>query len=95
MDAAASLAALRLEIDALDERIIALLAERFEKTRAVGVIKAAIDEAPINPERQAHSAALWASLALKHGLDTAFANALYHVITLEVVNGHRRAGSRD
>ncbi len=49
------LAALRIEIDKIDAHIVELLAQRFDITNQVGVLKAQKKLSAIDPEREAVS----------------------------------------
>ena len=51
-DFAAALEALRREIDAIDDRILALVAERVQKVLAVGELKKRTQTAVYDPERE-------------------------------------------
>ncbi len=90
----AEMAPLRAEIDAIDRDIVALLARRFALTGRIGEIKARVAEPPRDPGRQAERARLLQTLAAENGLDHAVVQAVYRVISSEVVERHARAAGR-
>lgn len=70
----------REKIDALDERIVTLLAERFEIIRDVARIKAAQGIPSVLPDRVDAVLAHAAGRAAESGLDPALARAVYTLL---------------
>lgn len=75
----------RDKIDALDERIVALLAERFRVVHEVGLIKAREGIAVVQAERAAQVRERVAALAEGQGLDGNLLRAIY---TLVIEHAH-------
>ena len=75
-----ALYALRREIDALDDRIIDLLAERFGVVRRVAAIKPAHGLPSVLPDRIEAVLARNAEHGFAKGLDPAFVRRLYDLI---------------
>lgn len=84
------LQALRREIDAIDEELVAILARRFRTTREVGRIKAENGLDSVDPEREENKLKKLEQLARVESLDNAFVLALFQMIFREVVKNHRR-----
>ena len=76
----ASLTPLRAEIDALDERIIDLLARRYDVVRRVAVVKAAEGLPAVLPDRVEAVKQRAAALGAARGLDPEFLTQLYQMI---------------
>ena len=93
-DSAPDLGSLRASIDRLDEQIIALLAERFTRTHAVGLAKAARGDTAIEPARRRQRTALLRDLAVRHAVDEGLVEDIYALIAREVVRNHERLGAR-
>lgn len=90
MDAHDELAALRRQVDATDDRIVALLAERNGCTRRIGALKAAAGEAPLDATRQAVRRRWLAELSLRHRVDEALVMRLFDVVRGYAVEEHER-----
>ena len=80
--------AVRAEIDALDDRIVVLLAERCAKTRVVGLIKAARGDPPVEAARRRQRIAMLKRLAVLHSVDETLVNDVFDVIARWVVVRH-------
>ncbi len=92
----ADLSALRAGIDAVDERLIGLLAERFRLTRQIGRIKADQDIASVDPAREKTQIARIRQLAGAVGLDEDLAETVLRTVIGQVVAEHehmRRIGA--
>ncbi len=72
-----TLASMRDEIDAIDERIIAALGERVALAREVARIKRADGTPIVDPEREAAVVDRAAALAVAQGLNEGEVRALY------------------
>lgn len=83
------LAALRVEIDKIDAHIVELLAQRFDITNQVGVLKAQKKLSAIDPEREARQAQRYTELANEFGVKPAVVQNLFRGIIDEVVINHR------
>ena len=82
------LAGYRARIDALDGRLIRLLAERFEITKAVGAHKAEVGLPPADPGREAEQVARLRAIAEDAGMDPAFSEQVFRLIVDEVIRHH-------
>lgn len=82
------LEALRREIDAIDERLVKLLAERFEVTRQVGLIKATRGLPPQDAIREAEIEAKVRRLAAEHHLDEGLVSDVLRAVIDRVVAEH-------
>jgi chorismate mutase len=82
------LEALRVEIDAIDEQLVELLARRFQVTARVGAVKKQRALRPVDPEREAKQVTRYRALAARHQLDPAFVERLFRSIFEEVVINH-------
>ena len=80
--------AVRAEIDALDDRIVALIAERCAKTHVVGLIKAARGDPPVEASRRRQRIAMLKHLAVSHSVDETLVNDVFGVIARWVVVRH-------
>ena len=88
--------ALRAEIDAVDERLIQVLAERFRLTRRVGRLKVERDLASVDPAREKSQIARIRRLAAAAGLDEDLAETVLRTVIGQVVSDHedmRRLGA--
>lgn len=83
------LADLRRQIDAVDERFVALLAERFRITRRVGRIKAERGLPPQDATREAQIDAKVRRLASEHELDEGLVSDVLRAVIDRVVAEHR------
>ncbi len=84
------LLALRKQIDALDEELLALLARRFAVTNEVGRLKAAKRLDSVDPVREQEKLERLQALAAAQGMNGEFVKALFQMIFTEVVKNHRR-----
>ena len=82
------LAGYRARIDALDDQLIRLLAERFEITKAVGAHKAEVGLPPADPGREAEQVARLRAIAEEVGIDPAFSEQVFRLIVDEVIRHH-------
>lgn len=87
------LVALREQIDAVDERIIALLGERFRHTERVGQLKSALQMPATDAAREAAQAQRIATLAAQHGVEPALAQQLFRAVIDQVVAQHKVLGA--
>jgi chorismate mutase len=92
-DPVKALAQLRIEIDAIDDEISALLALRFSKTDALGVYKAMVGEAAEDPLRQLQRAHVLQDMANRHRLPLGLVLDVFGKIKVEVVSRHRARGA--
>jgi chorismate mutase len=79
---------LRASIDNLDAALVHVLAERFRCTQQVGVLKAANQMPPADPEREAQQIERLRRLAVEAKLDPEFAEKFLNFIIAEVVRHH-------
>ena len=86
---------LRSSIDNIDAALVHLLAERFKATQQVGVIKAAAQLPPADPEREERQIARLRDLAHDAGLDPQFAEKFLNFIIAEVIRHHEALASGD
>jgi chorismate mutase len=82
------LEALRVEIDAIDEQLVELLARRFAVTARVGAVKKRFALQPVDAEREARQLSRYRALAARHTLDPEFVGRLFRSIFEEVVINH-------
>lgn len=83
------LAALRIDIDKIDAHIVELLAQRFDITNRVGVLKAKKNLSAVDPEREARQAQRYTELAKEFGVKPSVVQNLFRGIIDEVVFNHR------
>lgn len=83
------LESLRREIDAIDERFVTLLAERFAVTRRVGQIKAERGLPPQDSTREAQIEEKVRRLAAEHHLDPTLVSDVLRAVIDRVVAEHR------
>ncbi|OWY63061.1 hypothetical protein B7486_55115 [cyanobacterium TDX16] len=83
------LEALRVQIDELDDRLVALLAERFAVTRQVGALKAERGLPPQDATREAQIEAKVRRLAAENDLDPAMVSEVLRAVIDRVVAEHR------
>ena len=81
----------RQRIDQLDEKLIRLLAERFEITKAVGILKAEEGMPVGDPEREAQQIERLHEIAKEVGMDPDFSVEVFRLIVNEVIRQHVRA----
>ena len=82
------LAGYRARIDALDDQLIRLLAERFEITKAVGAHKAEVGLPPAGPGREAEQVARLRAIVEEVAMDPAFSEQVFRLIVDEVIRHH-------
>ncbi|MBR2124868.1 MAG: chorismate mutase [Acetobacter sp.] len=79
---------LRHSIDNIDAALVAMLAERFRCTRAVGELKSLHKMPPADPTREAQQIARLRRLATEADLDPDFAEKFLNFIIHEVIRHH-------
>ncbi len=89
MDEADELEHLRAQIDAVDERFVELLAQRFRITRRVGRIKAERGLPPQDATREAQIDAKVRRLAKEYELDEGLVSDVLRAVIDRVVAEHR------
>lgn len=87
-DPSTELARLRGSIDNMDAALIHLLAERFQITQQVGVLKAQHGLPPADPARERRQIERLRALAIDARLDPEFAEKFLNFIVSEVVRHH-------
>ena len=80
----------RQSIDNIDAALVAMLAERFKVTQAVGELKAELDLPPADPMREAAQITRLRELAAAAQLDPDFTEAFLRFIIDEVIRHHER-----
>lgn len=80
----------REKIDAIDRRLVLLLAERFALTDEVGKLKASNDLEAVDPEREAQKLKAIRELCQQQGLNPDLVSEIFTRIMSEVVRNHRR-----
>ena len=78
----------RQSIDNIDAALVAMLAERFRVTQAVGELKAELDLPPADPAREAAQVARLRNLAADAKLDPDFTEKFLRFIIDEVIRHH-------
>ena len=81
---------LRHSIDNIDAAVLHMLAERFKCTRRVGELKARLNLAPADPEREAAQIARLRSLAVSADLAPEFAEKFLNFLVREVIRHHEQ-----
>lgn len=81
----------RRSIDNIDGALVAMLAERFKITQAVGRLKAEIALPPADPNREAQQVERLRKLASEAGLDPDFTEKFLRFIIDEVIRHHEQA----
>ncbi|GBR06072.1 chorismate mutase [Acetobacter oeni] len=94
-DPVAELGALRQSIDNIDMALVAMLAERFRCTQAVGELKARCNMPPADPQREARQIARLRELAKSARLDPDFAEKFLNFIIREVIRHHEAIARED
>lgn len=87
----ARLTELRTQLDAIDERLVRVLQERFGVTREVGRLKAAADLPPTDEGREERILSRLEGVARSSNLDPDLLRDLYRRIFAAVVAEHRAA----
>jgi chorismate mutase len=90
MDVKAQLAGYRQSIDNIDAALVHMLAERFNATKAVGVLKAKHDLPPADPAREEYQIDRLRSLAKDANLDPDFAEKFLNFVITEVIRHHEQ-----
>lgn len=83
----------REQIDAIDSKLVEILADRFKLTHQVGLLKASQDLNSVDLEREAEKLARLAELSEQHGLNPALVTELFAKIMKEVVSNHEKLRS--
>ena len=91
----AELLEVREKIDDIDERLLDLLAERFQLTHQVGLLKANQQLSALDATREAEKLARLAELSLARDLDPELVKELFRRIMQQVVQNHERLKARD
>ncbi|WP_415416697.1 chorismate mutase [Acetobacter malorum] len=79
---------LRRSIDNIDAALVAMLAERFRCTKAVGALKARYGMPPADPARESRQITRLRTLAEDAHLDPDFAEKFLNFIIHEVIRHH-------
>ncbi|GAA5229725.1 chorismate mutase [Arthrobacter cryoconiti] len=85
----AELLSIRSSIDNFDATLVYLLAERFKATQRVGILKAAHQLPPADPNREKAQIHRLRALAESAHLDPAFAEKFMNFIISEVIHHHQ------
>jgi chorismate mutase len=85
------LEALRAEIDALDQQLIALLGRRFAITRQIGTVKSQLKLASITQDRYQAVVKLWQQYAVQHAISPLLAKQIFDLIHEDVIKEHEEA----
>ena len=80
----------RDRIDELDEKLIRLLAERFDITKSVGTLKAEHGMPAADLEREAEQIERLHEIAKEVGMDPEFSVKVFRLIVDEVIRHHQR-----
>lgn len=80
----------REQIDAIDERLVALLADRFKLTHQVGLLKANRALSALDADRESQKLARLRELCLEQGLNPDLVEDLFSQIMREVVKNHEK-----
>ncbi|HJN94200.1 MAG TPA: chorismate mutase [Gammaproteobacteria bacterium] len=80
----------REKIDAIDRKLLELLAERFALTHQVGLLKANLELEAVDTVREAQKLANLRALCEEYELNPDFVTVLFTSIMEEVVRNHRR-----
>ena len=80
----------RQSIDNIDAALVAILAERFKVTKAVGELKAELNLPPADADRESQQVTRLRRLAEEAQLDPDFTEAFLRFIIDEVIRHHAR-----
>ena len=80
----------RQSIDNIDAALVNMLAERFNSTKAVGVLKAQHDMPPADPVREEYQIDRLRRLAKDANLDPDFAEKFLNFVIKEVIRHHEQ-----
>ena len=89
-DTSAKLSDLRASIDNIDAAVIHMLAERFRRTKEVGVLKAHVGLPAADPAREKFQIERLRQLAAEANLDPDFAEKFLNFIIREVIRHHEQ-----
>ncbi|MFV0460040.1 MAG: chorismate mutase [Actinomycetales bacterium] len=84
------LAGYRQSIDNIDAALVFMLSERFKITQKVGEYKAATDQPPADPAREARQLARLRELSRTAQLDPEFSEKFLRFVIDEVIHHHER-----
>ncbi len=84
----AQLSQYRQSIDNIDAALVHMLAERFQRTKAVGILKATHELPPADPAREEFQIERLRRLAKDANLDPDFAEKFLNFIIKEVIRHH-------
>ena len=84
------LLAVRDKIDAIDEQMVELLAQRFDLTHQVGLLKADKELSAVDSSREAQKLARLTELCEARGLNAQLVTELFSSIMREVVQNHEK-----
>ncbi|KQQ49105.1 chorismate mutase [Rhizobium sp. Leaf311] len=87
-DVRAQLWQYRQSIDNIDAALVHMLAERFQRTKAVGILKATHELPPADPAREEFQIERLRRLAKDANLDPDFAEKFLNFIIKEVIRHH-------
>ena len=81
---------LRTKIDAIDIQLVELLAQRFQVTEQVGILKSKSGTPPQDLEREAKQFEKLTVLAMQAGVDPEAIQAIWRTIIDEVIKRHQQ-----
>ncbi|MFT4135329.1 chorismate mutase [Microbacterium sp.] len=93
-DAQDELRELRGSIDNIDAALIFVLAERFRRTKQVGLLKARHGMPASDPAREEQQIARLRRLAVEADLDPEFAEKWFNFVVAEVIRHHTAAAEQ-
>lgn len=86
----AELLEVRDQIDAIDSKLVELLADRFKLTHKVGLLKASQELSSLDSQREAEKLARLRELCEGQGLNPELVTELFSRIMREVVSNHEK-----